>query len=122
MVAQYPVLAGLEREPPGHVETRPAAIDRIRRAEARLAEYRDWVEIAEAGMKTGHDGGNHTPIANLMLSDAASVFQGLRRYGSHQKFVNDKWMQAYVRLLCNKSRLGSKPDREMYGEKFLRTV
>jgi len=97
VVAQYPALTGLEREPPGHVETRPAAIDRIRRTETRLKEYKDWVEIAEAGMKIG-DGGN-TPIANLMLSEAASVFQGLLRYGSHQKFVNDKWMEAYVRLL-----------------------
>ena len=31
VVAQYPRLTGLEREPSGHVETRPFAIDRIKR-------------------------------------------------------------------------------------------
>ncbi|KAK3935482.1 hypothetical protein QBC46DRAFT_358193 [Diplogelasinospora grovesii] len=97
VVAQYPVLTGLDRGPPGHVETRPAAIDRIRRTETRLKEYKDLVEIAEAGLKIGDEG--NTSIAKLMLSEAASIFQGLVRYGSHQKFVNDKWMEAYVRLL-----------------------
>ncbi|KAF2454686.1 hypothetical protein BDY21DRAFT_416653 [Lineolata rhizophorae] len=95
-VAQYPVLTVLNREPPGHVETRPAAIDRIRRTEPRLKEYRDLVELAEA--RLGISKGN-TAIASLMLSEATSVFQGLLRYGSYQKFVNDKWMDAYLKLL-----------------------
>jgi hypothetical protein len=96
VVAQYPVLTGLDREPPGHVETRPAAKDRIRRTEPRLKEYKDLIGTAEAEMKIVE---GNTPIANLMLSDAASVLQGLLRYRSHQKFVNDQWMEAYVRLL-----------------------
>jgi hypothetical protein len=98
VVSQYPVLTGLDRMPPGHIETRPAAIDRIRRTETRLKEYKDFVEIAEAGMRID-DQGNNTSIANLMLSEAASIVQGLLRCRSHQKFVNDKWMEAYMRLL-----------------------
>jgi hypothetical protein len=54
VVAQYPVLTGLDREPPGHVETKPAAIDRIRRTEPRLKEYKDMVETAEAGIGIGN--------------------------------------------------------------------
>ncbi|KAH8745123.1 hypothetical protein F5883DRAFT_268911 [Diaporthe sp. PMI_573] len=104
VVAQYPVLTGLDREPPGHVETKPAAINRIRRTEPRLKEYKDMVEIAEAGVGISNEG--NTPIANLMLSEAASVFQGLLRYGSHQSFVNDKWMEAYLRLLRGHIRSG----------------
>ncbi|KND87685.1 hypothetical protein TOPH_07653 [Tolypocladium ophioglossoides CBS 100239] len=97
VVAQYPVLTGLDREPPGHVETKPAAIDNIRMAEPKLKEYKDLVEMAEAGMGMGNEG--NTPIASLMLSEAASVFQGLQRYRGHQKWVNDKWMEAYLKLL-----------------------
>ncbi|PNY18157.1 Uncharacterized protein TCAP_07596 [Tolypocladium capitatum] len=104
VVAQYPVLTGLEREPPGHVETRPAAIDRIRRTEPRLKEYKDMVEMAEARIGMNKEG--NAPMANLMLSEAASVFQGLVRYGGHQKFVNDKWMEAYLKLLRGHIRSG----------------
>ncbi|PNY24387.1 Uncharacterized protein TCAP_05683 [Tolypocladium capitatum] len=87
----------LEPEPPGHVETNPAAIDRIRMTRPRLKEYKDLVEIAEVRMGIGKEG--NTPIASLMLSDAASVFQGLVRYGGHQKHVNDEGIEAYLTLL-----------------------
>lgn len=96
VVAQYPVLTGLDTEPPGHVETKPAAIDRIRVTEPKLKEYKDLIGTAEAEMN-GDEG--DTPIANLMLSDATNVFQGLLSYRCHQKFVNDNWMEAYARLL-----------------------
>lgn len=43
-----------------------------------------------------------------MVSDAASIVQGVLRYKGHQKFVNDKWMDAYVRLL--RSTVASGPD------------
>ncbi|KAI0398956.1 hypothetical protein F4802DRAFT_611243 [Xylaria palmicola] len=104
VVAQYPVLTGLVQEPPGHVETKPAAIDRIRRTGPRLQEYKDMVEAAEAGIGIGNEG--NTPIANLMLSEASSVLQGLVRYQGHQDFVNDKWMEAYLKLLRKHLRLG----------------
>lgn len=55
------------------------------------------VEAAEAEMGISNEG--NTTIANLMLSDAASIFQGLLRYQSHQTLTNDKWMEAYLKLL-----------------------
>jgi hypothetical protein len=107
VVAQYPPLTGLEREPPGHVETRPFAIDRIKRTEPKLKEYKNLVEIAEARMGGSMNG--EASIANMMLSNATSVFQGLLRFASHQKFVNDKWMEAYLRLLREQVRSGEFP-------------
>ncbi|KAH6707915.1 hypothetical protein BKA61DRAFT_739162 [Leptodontidium sp. MPI-SDFR-AT-0119] len=85
------------REPPGHVETRPLAIDRIKRTEPKLKEYKNFVEAAEARMGGSMNG--EASVANMMLSNATSVFQGLLRFASHQKFVNDKWMEANLRLL-----------------------
>ena len=41
--------------------------------------------------------------------EATSVFQGLLRFASHQKFVNDKWMEAYLRLLREHVRSGEFP-------------
>jgi hypothetical protein len=107
VVAQYPPLTGLEREPPGHVETRPFAIDRIKRTEPKLNEYKNLVEIAEARMGGSKNG--EASIANMMLSNATSVIQGLLRFASHQKFVNDKWMEAYLRLLREHVRSGEFP-------------
>ena len=97
VVAQYPSLTGLDRPIPGHVETRPAALERIKRTEPQLKEYQRLIENAEAARNSSDEG--KTSIAKLMLSDAASVFQGLVRYRAHQKFVNDNWMEAYGRLL-----------------------
>ncbi|RBR10341.1 hypothetical protein FVER53590_12451 [Fusarium verticillioides] len=97
VVAQYPVLTGLNREPPGCVETRPAAIERIERTKPKLKEYKEMLAAAER--KLGNDDKGATPIADLLLSDAASVFQGLVRYQGHQVFVNDQWMEAYLKLI-----------------------
>jgi len=62
------------------------------------------VETAEAGMGLGNEG--NTPIANSMLSEAARVFQDLLPYRSRQNFVNDKWMEAYLKLLRGHIRSG----------------
>ncbi|KAF5556993.1 kinase-like domain-containing protein [Fusarium napiforme] len=97
VVAQYPVLTGLNREPPGCVETRPAAIERIERTKPKFKEYKEMLAAAER--KLGNDDEGATPIADLLLSDAASVFQGLVRYQGHQVFVNDQWMEAYLKLI-----------------------
>jgi hypothetical protein len=35
----------------------------------------------------------------MLLSDAVSVFQGLVRCQGHQVFVNDQWMEAYLKLI-----------------------
>ncbi|KAF5530799.1 kinase-like domain-containing protein [Fusarium mexicanum] len=97
VVAQYPVLTGLNREPPGCVETRPAAIERIERTKPKLKEYKEMLEAAER--KLGNNEKGATPITDLLLSDAASVFQGLVRYQGHQVFVNNQWMEAYLKLI-----------------------
>ncbi|KAF5718209.1 kinase-like domain-containing protein [Fusarium globosum] len=97
VVTQYPVLTGLNREPPGCVETRPAAIERIERTKPKLKEYKEMLATAE--IKLGSIDEGATPIADLLLSDAASVFQGLVRYQGHQVFVNNQWMEAYLRLI-----------------------
>ncbi|KAJ4528071.1 hypothetical protein HRR83_000822 [Exophiala dermatitidis] len=97
MVAQYPQLSGLAREPPGHIETRPLAIDRIARTTPKFEEYKNFVETTEAELDPKEKG--KPTIANLLLSDAASIVQGLLCYAGHQKFVNDKWMEAYCKLL-----------------------
>jgi len=49
VVAQYPLLLGLEREPHRHIETRPFVIDRIKRIEPKLKDYKSLVEIARLG-------------------------------------------------------------------------
>jgi hypothetical protein len=103
VVAQYPVFTGLDREPPGYVETRPLALERIRETEPRLEEYKKLVEMAEAKITTNEGA---TPVSSMMLSDGASIFQGLRGYASHQRFVNDMWVEAYLTLLHKYLRSG----------------
>ncbi|KAK5218482.1 hypothetical protein LTR47_011704 [Exophiala xenobiotica] len=97
MVAQYPQLSGLERETPGHIETRPLAIARISRTAPKLEEYKNFVEAAE--VESGCNKKGEPTIASMMLSDATSVLQGLLCYTSHQKFVNETWMEGYLKLL-----------------------
>ncbi|KAL7928021.1 hypothetical protein V8C35DRAFT_285584 [Trichoderma chlorosporum] len=95
VAAQFPVLAGLDPEPPGHVETMPAALERIKRTEPLIREYNDMVkEIEECADSP------ERKIWNIMLSNGARVVQGLSQYKSHQKRVNDRWLDAYGRLLA----------------------
>jgi len=99
LVAQFPQLTGLDRPIPGYVETRPLAIERIKRVEPQLQEYRDLVALAEVELNLVD--GNETGIAEIMMSDTASIIQGLASYNSHQGAVNDRWMTAYE-FLFNK--------------------
>jgi hypothetical protein len=97
-VAQYPRLTGLNMTPPGQVETRPLAIDRIKQTEQRLRDYRDMIKEKEIRVKGNNNG--EESIADMMLSVAASICQGLMvQYPSNIKCVNDRWMEAYMRLL-----------------------
>lgn len=61
----------------------------------QLEEYRELISVEET--RLGLTGS--TRIADVMLSDAASIVQGLLRYEGHQNHVNDKWMEAYAALL-----------------------
>ncbi|KAK7419615.1 hypothetical protein QQX98_003206 [Neonectria punicea] len=95
VAAQFPVLAGLDPEPPGCVETMPMAIERIKRTEPLIREYRSMVkEIEESAGSTGRK------IWSLMLSNGARAVQGLGRYKGHQKRVmTDGWMHMLGFLL-----------------------
>ncbi|EXK86415.1 hypothetical protein FOQG_09687 [Fusarium oxysporum f. sp. raphani 54005] len=88
VATHYPVLTGLNRELPVGVQTRPTAIERINRTEPKLREYKEMLEAAEG--KMGNNDSGATPIADPLLLDAASVFQGQVRYQGHQVFVNNQ--------------------------------
>lgn len=103
VVAQFPSLTGLEPEVPGRVETRPFAIERIKKAEPKIKAYRDLINEVEASC----DKPTEARFGSIMLSDAASLYQGLHDYESHQKDVNDDWMEAYLRILRKQSDLSS---------------
>jgi hypothetical protein len=47
VIARYPVLTGVSREPPGCVETRLAAIEHIERTKPKLKEYKEMLAAAE---------------------------------------------------------------------------
>ncbi|KAK5992196.1 Found in mitochondrial proteome protein 29 [Cladobotryum mycophilum] len=96
VVVQYPALTGLDREIPGHVATIPAAIERIERTKSKLVDYQKLMGAAESAIQSNQ---GQTPIADLLMSDAASMYQGLLRYRGHQKWVNDQWMEAYMGFL-----------------------
>ena len=102
LVAQYPQLTGLDPEPPGHIETRPAAVERIKQMQPKLNAYREMIAQTEADMFGDRE---EIKIARHMLSNAASMVQGLRQFASHQKSVNDKWMTAFVKLLRDYANL-----------------
>lgn len=95
VAAQYPTLTGLDRGAPGNVPDHPAVIERLERIQPQLEEYKELLKIAESRFVVE----GSTPIADLLMSDAASVFQGLLTYRGHQSFANDKWLEAYAKLL-----------------------
>lgn len=77
VAAQFPILAGLDPEPPGHVETKPLslALERIKKTEPLIREYSDMVQEIEKRINlTGRKSGN------VMLSEVARVVQGLGQY------------------------------------------
>ncbi|KAI0148392.1 hypothetical protein GGR57DRAFT_515373 [Xylariaceae sp. FL1272] len=95
VAAQLPQLAALDPEPPGYMETNPVAIERIKRTESLIKEYIDMIKQIEENFDS--KGSN---IGTAMLSDGARIVQGLGEYKSHQNSANDRWMDAFVRLLA----------------------
>lgn len=103
VVAQFPQCTGLDPKPPGYGKTGPLAIDYID-TEPKLQCYKSLMKLAE--LRMSGDPKAKTPIANMMLSNATSVFQGLREYiyrGIYRR-VDDTWMESYLRLLCEHHR------------------
>ncbi|KAJ5945993.1 hypothetical protein N7454_002832 [Penicillium verhagenii] len=101
-VAQYPDLTGLDREPPGYIETRPLAIKRIMATAPKIQEYNEFIKAAEVKTKIDRDG--NTPIADLMNSDVSSIFKGMMEFRNHQPEWNERWMAAYFMLFDKKQQ------------------
>ncbi|KAL9620174.1 MAG: hypothetical protein Q9160_005289 [Pyrenula sp. 1 TL-2023] len=95
VVAQFPEQTGMTLGPPGHVETRPLAIQRIKEEEPTIRAYQSFVDEAELCS----DKLSEARFAALMLSDAASLCRGLKSYDSFQKWANDNWQEAYLKIL-----------------------
>ena len=98
VVAQLPSLtSGLQREPPGHVETKPFVIERIEMDMPKLKEYEEM--LSDAALEGGYDAASLCGrLSSLAFSEAASVVQGLEEYGMHRASKNDIWMGVYQRL------------------------
>ncbi|KAH6646233.1 hypothetical protein BKA67DRAFT_97034 [Truncatella angustata] len=94
VAAQFPVLAGLDPEPPGHVETKPFALERIKRTEPLIREYHGMIKEIEQSSQS-----SSRKLWEVMFSNGARVVQGLNLYKGLQKHANDNWMNAYTRLL-----------------------
>lgn len=104
MVAQYPALTWLQREPPGFIHTNPFAIECIRMTVPNLIEYQQ--SLARAESRVGGNESQKTPIADMMLSNVTSVIQGLLEYEMHSSSANDNRMVSYRWL-----RMHDKPER-----------
>lgn len=103
VVAQYPNFTGLDPDAPGYVPTNQFQIDRVKILEPQLKEYRNLIEAAEAG-RIGRTKVQAT-MANTMLSDGATLCLGLHKYAGQQDFINDRWMEAYLKFLHKQVQL-----------------
>ena len=101
-VAQFPLFMGLERPIPGHVETRPKALELRQKRAPLLERYCEYVKEAAAGQAAVAGQEKPCNLAEHLLSDAASISRGLDRYGAHQKDVNERWLAAYEMFMRNK--------------------
>lgn len=99
VVSQYPQFTGLDWEPSRRTETDSLAIERIRGTQSKLEEYKNFLEIAEIRFNCTYGSDREAPIANMMLSNGASLFRGLWEYRRLNKSVNDMWMAYYMILL-----------------------
>ncbi|KAF2496589.1 hypothetical protein BU16DRAFT_571698 [Lophium mytilinum] len=105
VAAQYPTFAGLDQQPPGNVENRPAAIETYKKSEIRRREYKEMVTLSEA--RLGIASTTQPALSTCLESDAAFVYHGMFKYAGHQKFVNDKWMDGYSRMLRQHIKSGA---------------
>jgi hypothetical protein len=111
LVAQMPSFTGLDRPIPGYVETNEFALKRLERTKRRIPKYRRAVRALVPGTRGWIDVGDASGLVDAMVSDAASVVQGMNAYGQHQAFVNDRWMAAYDMLLQKSRGAGKTRDK-----------
>lgn len=106
MQAQFPRFSGLDLHPPFYVPTDPFAIQMLEEMTPKLEEYQRIVRRAEEEIHRGRidHSASSTQIqpSDLMLSDAATIVQGLQTFSQHQVSINQKWMYSFSRLLHTK--------------------
>ena len=100
VVARPPSMAGLEQETPGHVETRPAALERIKQNQHRLSEYRQFISEAERNLDLAE---SKTDLAEAMGATKSKILHGLYEYEQHDKNTNDLWLKYYEDLFAKVS-------------------
>ena len=102
VVAQLPVFMGILRLVPGFVETRKLALRCLKETAHLLPRYVELVQAAVAQQEASTSKQKISDFAGLLMSDAASIVQGLNDFGQHRNLVNDRWSAAFELLLQNK--------------------
>jgi hypothetical protein len=51
-------------------------------------------------------GGQEVKVANTMGSSPASVYRGMQAYAQHQSFVNERWMEACLKMVLDFAESG----------------
>ena len=82
------------------MEKLPAAIEREKRTAPQLKQYAQLLKEAEERLAPNPRSNGSISFSKLMLSDAASVIQGLEEYGSAD--LNNRWMDLYLMMLRKK--------------------
>lgn len=103
VVAQLPVFMGMSRPVPGFVETRELALKCLQKTAHLFPRYIELVQAAVAQQEARTGLKITSGFAGLLMSDAASIVQGLNDFGQHRSVVNDRWSAAYD-LLWHKKR------------------
>lgn len=88
-VAQLPLAAGMSGEVPGYKNTDPSRVEYRTLGTRWLSEFVPMVAAAETKV------GSETPIADVILSDAATLIQGLNDYHGFQSWRNVEWVNGY---------------------------
>ena len=104
VVAQLPELMDLSRPVPGFVETRKPALEYLEEAAHLLPRYVELVRAAVARQEVTTGKKDTSGLADLIISDAASVMQGLNEFTYYRDFINDCWSAAYDLLLEKKRK------------------
>lgn len=101
VVAQFPLHCGLQVEPPGFVDTRPAVMDRVAKSVPRLKAYQEMLAQCEDELNQhprGDGSKSTSSIANHLDSLPSSMYQCLENYQYHQRSRNDKWLTSSLEM------------------------
>lgn len=103
VVAQYPQFMGLDLDPPREdLRMNPLTIERIKKANPKLEEYRSLVEEAEYKFESRSPQfspfSSEALIAYMMLSDGTHLYKGLRAYMKWEEPTSKMWLDYYMKL------------------------